>query len=67
MCASSSVAVFRSMSRYFLGPRAPQAWKKYWKATRISPSTPPIACWSILPNSGLGLSTRTVYCNFPSV
>jgi hypothetical protein len=29
MCPSSSVAVFNSMSRYFTGPRAPHAWKKY--------------------------------------
>lgn len=40
ICASSSVAVCRTMSRYFLGPRAPHAWKKYCTATRISPSTP---------------------------
>jgi len=33
----------------------------YWSATRISPSAPPMACWSIFANSGSGSSTRTSY------
>ncbi len=55
----SSVAVLRSMSRYLAGPREPQAWKKYCMQTRISPSTPPMACWSMRAKMGLGFSTRT--------
>src|SRR5690242_2139160 len=31
------VPVCRSMSRYFLGPRLPHAWNRYWFITRISP------------------------------
>ncbi len=60
---SSSVAVIISMSRKRLSPRAPMAWKKYCIATRISPSTPPMACWSHLAKTGSGVSTRTSYCN----
>src|SRR4051794_4442391 len=63
MCPISSVPVCSSMSRYFFGPRAPQAWNRYWFMTRISPSGPPIACCSIRANTGLGLSTRTVYAS----
>src|SRR3954454_5661162 len=33
----------------------------YCVMTRSSPSGPPIACWSMRPKTGLGLSTRTVY------
>ena len=48
-------------------PRAPQAWKKYCIATRISPSTPPMACWRARAKSGSGFSTRTGYCRRLSV
>ncbi len=59
----SSVAVCISMSRYFgVGPREPQAWKKYCMQTRISPSTPPMACWSMRAKIGSGVSTLTGYC-----
>src|SRR4051794_22330523 len=51
------------MSLYRAGPRKLHAWNKYWFITRISPSMPPIACWSIFANNGLGLSTRTVYAS----
>jgi hypothetical protein len=58
----SSVAVCISMSRYFgVGPRPPQDWNMYWMQTRISSSTPPIACCSIRANSGSGFPTRTGY------
>jgi hypothetical protein len=55
------------MSRYFFGPRLPQAWNMYCIMTRISPSTPPIACCKARAKTGLGRSTRTGYCNLPSL
>jgi hypothetical protein len=45
-----------------VAPARPQAWNMYCIATRISPSTPPIACCSALANSGFGDPTRTGYC-----
>lgn len=59
----SSVAVLSNTSRYLAGPRAPQAWKKYCRQTRISPSTPPIACCSWRAKIGSGFSTLTGYCS----
>ena len=61
MCPSSSAAVSMSMSRYLAGPWAPQAWNMYCIATRISPSTPPIACWSSTAKRGSGLPHLTSY------
>ena len=58
----SSVPVSSSMSRYLAAPREFQAWNRYCIMTRISPSMPPNACCSILAYTGLGLSTRTLYC-----
>jgi hypothetical protein len=63
----SSVPVLMSMSRYFFGPRLPQPWKRYCIITRISPSTPPIACCRARAKMGFGRSTRTGYCSLPSV
>ncbi len=64
MCPISSVAVCISMSRYFvLGPREFQNWNMYCMHTRISPSTPQIACCSIRANIGSGFSTLTGYCS----
>ena len=66
MWAISSVPVSSSMCLYLSGPREPKDWNMYCMHTRISPSTPPSACWSILAKNGLGESTRTGYCNLPS-
>src|SRR3954453_3617121 len=62
-CPISSVPGAGRRWRYFGSPRGPKPWTRYWLMPRSSPSGPPIACCSIRANTGLGLSTRTVYAS----